>query len=153
MAACERFSGLRSAEIDGRKALWKLPQLWKSNKDAFGDFFLMISISRLEKSAQKTLRLFHSYHSAGGGLVSYILKQSGGSKHNISSTPLRHSGCTLATRDAPLQLQMHACNAGFILATRDARLQRGIHPCNSRCALATRDASLQNELHTTSRLF
>jgi hypothetical protein len=23
--------------------LWKLPQPWKSNKDAFGDIFLMIS--------------------------------------------------------------------------------------------------------------
>jgi hypothetical protein len=26
-----------------RGGLWKLPQPWKSNKDAFGDFFLMIS--------------------------------------------------------------------------------------------------------------
>ena len=39
----------------GGTALWKLPQLWKSksNKEAFGDFFLMISTSCLEKPPQK----------------------------------------------------------------------------------------------------
>jgi hypothetical protein len=26
-----------------REGLWKLPQPWKSNKDAFGDIFLAIS--------------------------------------------------------------------------------------------------------------
>jgi hypothetical protein len=26
-----------------RGGLWKLPQPWKSSKEAFGDFFLMIS--------------------------------------------------------------------------------------------------------------
>ena len=40
----------RIPEADGT-ALWKLPQLWKSNKDAFGDFFLMISTA-----AWKSLR-------------------------------------------------------------------------------------------------
>jgi hypothetical protein len=48
-----------------RGALWKLPQLRKSNKVAFGIVFLMISSSCLEKPPQKTLRLSHSFHSAG----------------------------------------------------------------------------------------
>jgi hypothetical protein len=51
----------------GREGLWKMPQLWKSTKGAFGGFFLMISTSYLEKPPQKTLRLFHIYHSPGGG--------------------------------------------------------------------------------------
>jgi len=54
------------AEIGGREGLWKMPQLWKSTKVAFGGFFLMISTSCLEKPPQKTLRLFHIYHSPGG---------------------------------------------------------------------------------------
>ena len=41
-------------------------QLWKSIKVAFGNFFLMISTSCLEKPSQKPLRLFHRYHSADG---------------------------------------------------------------------------------------
>jgi hypothetical protein len=53
------------AEIDGREGLWKIPQLWKSTKVAFGGFLLMISTSCLEKPPQKTLRLFHIYHSPG----------------------------------------------------------------------------------------
>ena len=53
------------AEIGGREGLWKMPQLWKSTKVAFGNFFLMISTSCLEKPPQKTLRLFHIYHSPG----------------------------------------------------------------------------------------
>ena len=50
-------------EIGGREGLWKMPQLWKSTKVAFGKFFLMISTSCLEKPPQKTLRLSHIYHS------------------------------------------------------------------------------------------
>jgi hypothetical protein len=49
----------------GREGLWKMPQLWKSTKVAFGRF-LMISTSCLEKPPQKTLRLSHIYHSPGG---------------------------------------------------------------------------------------
>ena len=50
-------------EIGGREELWKMPQLWKSTKVAFGGYLLMISTSCLEKPSQKTLRLFHIYHS------------------------------------------------------------------------------------------
>ncbi len=53
------------AEIGGREGLWKMPQLWKSTKVACGGFLLMISTSCLEKPPQKTLRLFHIYHSPG----------------------------------------------------------------------------------------
>ena len=53
-------------EIGGREGLWKMAQLWKSTKVAFGGFFLMISTSCLEKPPQKTLRLSHIYHSPGG---------------------------------------------------------------------------------------
>jgi len=57
----------RPEKIGGREGLWKMPQLWKSTKVAFGNFLLMISTSRLEKPSQKTLRLSHIYHSPGGG--------------------------------------------------------------------------------------
>jgi len=67
MAAFDQFPDLSGKKSQGRHALWKLPQLWKSIKDAFGNFFLMISTSCWEKPPQKTLRLFHSYHSADGG--------------------------------------------------------------------------------------
>ena len=33
----------KKKESCGRGSLWKLPQPWKSTKEAFGDFFLMIS--------------------------------------------------------------------------------------------------------------
>ena len=56
----------RTENIGGREGLWKMPQLWKSTKVAFGGFFLMISTSCLEKPPQKTLRLPHIYHSPGG---------------------------------------------------------------------------------------
>src|SRR5215831_4583484 len=56
----------QAGQIGGREGLWKMPQLWKSTKVAFGDFFLMISTSCLEKPPQKTLRLSHIYHSPGG---------------------------------------------------------------------------------------
>ena len=46
------------------KTLWKRPQLWKSIKVAFGNFFLMIPTSCLEKPSPKPLRLYHRYHSA-----------------------------------------------------------------------------------------
>jgi hypothetical protein len=46
--------------------LWKLPQPWNSAKVACGDFFLDDFHSCLEKPAQKTLRLFHSYHRPNG---------------------------------------------------------------------------------------
>jgi|SRR6266496_5128777 hypothetical protein len=52
--------------IGGREGLWKMPQLWKSTTVAFGNFFLMISTSCLEKPPRKTLRLSHTYHSPGG---------------------------------------------------------------------------------------
>jgi hypothetical protein len=55
----------RTETIGGREGLWKMPQLWKSTKVAFGNFLLMISTSCLEKPPQKTLRLFHIYHSPG----------------------------------------------------------------------------------------
>ena len=53
----------RTEQIGGREGLWKMPQLWKSTKVAFGSFFLMVSTSCLEKPPQKTLRLSHIYHS------------------------------------------------------------------------------------------
>jgi hypothetical protein len=53
--------------VGGREGLWKMPQLWKSNNDAFGNIFLMIPTSCLEKPSQTTLRLSHIYHSPGGG--------------------------------------------------------------------------------------
>ena len=56
----------RAETIGGREGLWKMPQLWKSTTVAFGNFFLMISTSCLEKPPQKTLRLSHIYHSPGG---------------------------------------------------------------------------------------
>ncbi len=52
----------KKKEKFGRGDLLKLPQLRKSKKVAFGDFFLMISTSCLKKPTQKTLRLFHSYN-------------------------------------------------------------------------------------------
>ena len=36
-------------------ALWKLPQLWKSNKEAFGNVFLMISTAAWKSLAKNTL--------------------------------------------------------------------------------------------------
>jgi hypothetical protein len=51
-----------------RSTLWKLPQLMEIKKEAFGDFFLMISTSCLEKPPHKPLRLFHSYPSADGAI-------------------------------------------------------------------------------------
>src|SRR5215475_7914774 len=41
------------AEISGREGLWKMPQLWKSTKVAFGGFLLMNSTSCLEKASAK----------------------------------------------------------------------------------------------------
>jgi hypothetical protein len=57
---------LPPAKIAGREVLWKMAQLWKSNKVAFGTLLLMISTSRLEKPSQKTRRLSHIYHSPDG---------------------------------------------------------------------------------------
>ena len=57
---------LRAERIGGREGLWKMPQLRKSTKVAFGDISLMISTSCLEKPPQKTLRLSHIYHSPDG---------------------------------------------------------------------------------------
>jgi hypothetical protein len=57
---------LPPAKIAGREGLWKMAQLWKSNKVAFGTILLMISTSRLEKPSPKTLRLSHIYHSLDG---------------------------------------------------------------------------------------
>jgi hypothetical protein len=54
-------------KIAGREGLWKMPQLWKSNKDAFGNILLMIPTSCSEKPSRKTLRLSHIYHSPGDG--------------------------------------------------------------------------------------
>jgi hypothetical protein len=67
MRAFDRFPHPRGNKNQKRHALWKLTQLWKSTKEAFGDSFLMISTSCLEKPPQKTLRLSHSFHSADGG--------------------------------------------------------------------------------------
>lgn len=57
-------------ENGGREGLWKMPQLWKSTKVAFGSILLMISTSCLEKPSPKTLRLSHIYHSPGGNSYS-----------------------------------------------------------------------------------
>src|SRR5262245_60392976 len=68
LSHCEyRSPRPRTKPIGGRQRLWKMPQLWKSTKVAFGRFFLMISTSCLEKPPQKTLRLSHIYHSPGCG--------------------------------------------------------------------------------------
>jgi hypothetical protein len=68
----------RTEQIGGREGLWKMPQLRKSKKDAFGNIFLMISTSCLEKPSQKTLRLSHIYHSPdGGGSYSTWISASG----------------------------------------------------------------------------
>ena len=44
----------------------KLPQLRKSESDAFGSFFLMISTSCLDKPSEKHARLIHSYNKPDG---------------------------------------------------------------------------------------
>jgi hypothetical protein len=54
-----------------RKGLWKMTQLWKSHKDAFGGILLMISTRCLEKPSLKTLRLSHIYHSLGSSCWPY----------------------------------------------------------------------------------
>jgi hypothetical protein len=61
-----RFPRPRAEKIGEREGLWKMTQLRKSKKDAFGNIFLMISTSCLEKPSQNTLRLSHIYHSPGG---------------------------------------------------------------------------------------
>src|SRR6476660_5706198 len=61
-----RSPRLRNRKHRRARGLWKMPQLRKSSKVAFGGFFLMISTSCLEKPPQKTLRLSHIYHSPGG---------------------------------------------------------------------------------------
>src|SRR5262249_35220381 len=61
----------------GREGLWKMPQLWKSNEDAFGNIPLMIPPSYLEKPSRTTLRLFHIYHSLGGDSYSLVFPFSG----------------------------------------------------------------------------
>ena len=63
----ELLAPLLRAKKAAREGLWKMSQLWKSTKVAFGDFLLMISASCLEKPSQKTLRLYHIYHSPGHG--------------------------------------------------------------------------------------
>jgi hypothetical protein len=63
----ELLAPLLRAKNATREGLWKMSQLWKSTKVAFGGFFLMISTSCLEKPSQKTLRLYHIYHSPGHG--------------------------------------------------------------------------------------
>jgi hypothetical protein len=67
MVAFDRVLQPGGTKNPGRHALWKLPPLWKSIKEAFGNIFLMISTSCLEKPPQKRLRLSHSSHSADGG--------------------------------------------------------------------------------------
>src|SRR2546427_12553823 len=48
--SCSGYHPSKHIPGPGGTALWKLPQLWKSNKEAFGDFFLMISTSCLNYS-------------------------------------------------------------------------------------------------------
>jgi hypothetical protein len=68
LSHCEYWSPRPLTETIGRReGLWKMPQLWKSTKVAFGNSFLIISTNCLEKPPQKTLRLSHIYHSPGGG--------------------------------------------------------------------------------------
>src|SRR5215467_14084910 len=71
---CEYQAPQPPTQPTGRpQELWKMPQLWKSNMVAYGNFPLMISTSCLEKPALKTLRLSHIYHSSGGGCIdSYV---------------------------------------------------------------------------------
>jgi hypothetical protein len=47
----------------GPNGLWKMPQPWKSEKVAFGDFFLMISTAAWK--SRKHWRLFHISHRLG----------------------------------------------------------------------------------------
>src|SRR2546425_5777174 len=53
----------RTEQIGGGEGLWKMPQPCESTKGAFGNFFLMISTSCLEKPSQKKLRVSHIFHS------------------------------------------------------------------------------------------
>ena len=62
--------------IGGREGLWKMTQLWKSIKVAFGPVLLMISSSCLEKPSHKTLRLSHIYHSPGDSYSPYFGRRS-----------------------------------------------------------------------------
>src|SRR5262245_40587673 len=74
LAHCQYWSPRPLTEqIGGREGLWKMPQLWKSTKVACGGFSLMISTNCLEKPPQKTLRLFHIYHSPGGSGYSTLI--------------------------------------------------------------------------------
>jgi hypothetical protein len=59
--AFDRFPDPRGKKNQGRHALWKLTQLWKSTKVAFGDFFLMISTSCLEKPPPKNAAAFPQF--------------------------------------------------------------------------------------------
>ena len=51
------------SEGEGR---WKLPQPWKSDKDAFGGIFLMISTAAWKSLRGGPRRLSHSSHRPGG---------------------------------------------------------------------------------------
>jgi hypothetical protein len=51
------------------EVLWKLPQPWKSTKEAFGDIPFMDFHRCLKKPAQQTLRLSHSYTQARRRLI------------------------------------------------------------------------------------
>ena len=86
----------RAGTIGGRQGLWKMSQLWKSTKVAFGDFFLMISTSCLEKPPQKTLRLSHIYHSPGGsGPYSFSSRSlSRSTRTNLGGKTLQSEGGT-----------------------------------------------------------
>ena len=54
----------KKKEKFGRGGLWKLPQPWKSTKDAFGGIFLMISTAVWKSLRGGPLRLSHSYAQA-----------------------------------------------------------------------------------------
>src|SRR5215471_6892672 len=95
----------RTGKIGGREGLWKMPQLWKSTKDAFGDFFLMISTSCLEKPPQKTLRLSHIYHSPDdyGPYSSGSRSLSRSARTKLGGKTLHSAGCSQvhASRKTP----------------------------------------------------
>jgi hypothetical protein len=59
----------KKKEKFGRGGLWKLPQPRKSDNDAFGDIFLMISTAPWKSLRGGPLRLSHSYAQARRRLI------------------------------------------------------------------------------------
>src|SRR2546428_13931445 len=49
------------AEIGGRQGVWKMPQLWESNKVACGGFFFLFFPNLFGKPPQTTVRTFSTF--------------------------------------------------------------------------------------------